>query len=749
MLETDFDTTFIAVLASREKQIQQTYRPVIGVHKWFARRPGTLFRGLLLSEFAKGRVADEFMRGHNFAGLVIADPFMGGGTPLIEANRLGMSVIGRDINPMAYWVVRQSLAPLDLKLFAETAAQIARDVETEVGARYETACTECGAVAQVKYFLWVKQSDCRVCAAANDLFPGYLVAKPDRHTSYVWYCAHCEKLAEIPDAPTEAFPASCPHCQQPLAVSGTASRNSFTCKTCAAPNRYPDPESVPRHRLFAIEYRCHSCHGSRRGRYFKVPDQDDLIRYEAASRALHSSVDSLPEGLRSSPSADAPGEDSRIPTDEIPDGDETERLHRWGYRRYRDLFNDRQLAGLQTLLGRIMEVSDYEVKAALATVFSDFLRYQNMLCRYDTYALKCQDIFSVHGFPVGLIQCENNLLGIPGVGGGGFRHFVEKYGRAKRYCRRPFEVAFHGQRKQTVNTPGEKIEATFTTDVAAIGPRSAALAAGDASLLSLPPNSLDGVFTDPPYYDNVQYAELMDFCYVWLRKVLGASEPSFAPASTRNTGELTGNATLSRGLSEFTTGLSQVFCRMAAALKPGAPLAFTYHHNRQEAYVPLVVAILDAGLECTATLACPAEMSASLHINGTGSSILDTIFVCRKPPSPAPEPAPFPACLMKEIRELAAAGIVVTDGDVACLTLGHHSRAAIRTLGRSSWNPCLDTARRLSLAAVELERQVVMAGPPALVAPDRESVVAPIGPRAVGAQTSAGTSMEWNLFTLA
>ncbi len=51
MIERDFDIPFIANPALREKQIQQNYRPIIAVHKWFARRPGTLFRRLLLSEF--------------------------------------------------------------------------------------------------------------------------------------------------------------------------------------------------------------------------------------------------------------------------------------------------------------------------------------------------------------------------------------------------------------------------------------------------------------------------------------------------------------------------------------------------------------------------------------------------------------------------------------------------------------------------------------------------------------------------
>jgi putative DNA methylase len=101
-LESHFDPVFAAKLALREKQIQQNYRPVIGVHKWFARRPGTLFRNLLLAEFNGSEPAESaYWRAHQLQG-VIADPFMGGGTPLIEANRLGFNVIGADVNPMAY-----------------------------------------------------------------------------------------------------------------------------------------------------------------------------------------------------------------------------------------------------------------------------------------------------------------------------------------------------------------------------------------------------------------------------------------------------------------------------------------------------------------------------------------------------------------------------------------------------------------------------------------------------------------------
>ena len=151
----------------------------------------------------------------------------------------------------------------------------------------------------------------------------------------------------------------------------------------------------------------------------------------------------------------------------------------------------------------------------------------------------------------------------------------------------------------------------------------------DSGAINFEPASLDAVLTDPPYFGNVQYAELMDFCYVWLRHLVGNEAEGFDRESTRALEELTGNVTQSRGLEHFTEGLASVYSKMALALKPGAPLAFTYHHNKLEAYFAVGIAILDAGLTCSASLPCPAEMGGSIHIHGTGSSIIDTVFVCR------------------------------------------------------------------------------------------------------------------------
>jgi adenine-specific DNA methylase len=690
VIEENFDIPFIASLALREKQIQQNYRPVIAVHKWFARRPGTLFRGLLLSEFGSGPVRDSYYKSHNLKGLRIGDPFMGGGTPLLEANRIGCDVLGYDINPMAYWIVREEMEHIDLKAYRKSAEELRTTLEAKLGHLYRTTCLCCRSVnAYVKYFLWVKVQRCRNCQNDVDLFPGYLLAENRRHPKNVFVCASCGELTECSDRHN---PGRCNSCQARLLDSGPAKRNQIRCPRCNAMLKYPDAsEGPPRHRMFAIEYHCLKCRPKHTGRFFKKPDERDLAAVAEA------------EDLRSELGP------AFIPSDCIPDGDETNRLHRWGYRKYSEMFNDRQLVGLEASATLVSQERSDRIRRALATNFSDLLRYQNMLCRYDTMALKSLDIFSVHGFPVGLVQCESNLLGIPdgqqeaNVGSGGWSNIIEKYAKAKEYCDHPFEIRHNGSRKALVRMADERIGETGNGPLSEAVSRTIDLRCGDAASADLPAGGLDAVLTDPPYLGNVQYAELMDFCYVWLRRLAGHALPSFREVSTRNAGELTGNENMNRGLVHFTEGLSAIFRKVALALKPGRPLVFTYHHNSIEAYYPVAVAILDAGLTCSASIPCPAEMGASIHISGTGSSVVDTVFVCRKTGKTkrrliANDLEQVVALVKEDLAKLAAGGLKCSRGDARCVLFGHLCRLAVWKL-RNRWDSKVPTSEKASEVA--------------------------------------------------
>ena len=151
---------------------------------------------------------------------------------------------------------------------------------------------------------------------------------------------------------------------------------------------------------------------------------------------------------------------------------------------------------------------------------------------------------------------------------------------------------------------------------------------------------------------------------------------------------------------------------MARALKPGAPLVFTYHHNNLEAYIPIAVGILDAGLTCSALIPCPAEMGASIHINGTGSSIIDTVFVCRSTGTVprrkiASTPEEIAELVREDLEQLRAGNVKLTRGDVRCIVYGHLIRLAIWHLRkdlRKEWKIKWATTEKLKVVSRELER---------------------------------------------
>ena len=600
-IERDFDVPMVAAMALREKQIQQNYRPIIGVHKWFARRPGTLFRGLILAEFGNGPLQDTFFANNDLSGWQVADPFMGGGTPLIEANRLGCDVRGFDVNPMSAWIVREEIEHLDIKAYERAAKDLVATLHEQIGAYYRTRCPLYGDTeVPVKSFLWVKTLDCSACGDTFDLFPGYLLAANRRHPKNVVVCSACGELAEVAD---RAALGSCTTCGAELRLSGPARRGRCDCPRCGYPNVYPRKDGGPlQHRMFAIEYYNHRRKGEHPGRFFKRPDAEDLAR----SVAL--------------------------------------------------------------------------------------------------------DIFSVHGFPVGLVQCESksNLLGISSrtganVGSGGWTNIIDKFAKAKRYCAAPFEVRRNGSRNVQVPITGEWIGEQRDGRRRLVDIRCA-----DAAHVELAPRSLDAVFTDPPYFGNVQYGELMDFCYAWLRRLVGDVAEGFDRPSTRSSQELTGNVTEDRGLDHFTEGLASVYTRMARALKPGAPLAFTFHHNKLQAYFAVGIAILEAGLVCSASLPCPAEMGGSIHIHGTDSSIIDTVFVCRSTGTVprrwlADTPDAVAVIVADDIALLEAAGRTPTRGDMRCIIFGHLTRLAVWHL-RTGWDKTLATATKIATFAGAVAR---------------------------------------------
>src|SRR3989454_7752589 len=116
-IEVGFPIVEINRLAAPERN---AFKPIYQMHKWFARRASSVFRAVLLGALkpAGTNIMEEFYKDHSrdpdTNGKVILDPFMGGGTTVVEALRLGCKVIGIDLNPVAWFIVKTEVEPVDI-----------------------------------------------------------------------------------------------------------------------------------------------------------------------------------------------------------------------------------------------------------------------------------------------------------------------------------------------------------------------------------------------------------------------------------------------------------------------------------------------------------------------------------------------------------------------------------------------------------------------------------------------------------
>jgi len=129
---------------------------------------------------------------------------------------------------------------------------------------------------------------------------------------------------------------------------------------------------------------------------------------------------------------------------------------------------------------------------------------------------------------------------------------------------------------------------------------------GSATGLLYPDDYFDAVFTDPPYYDNVPYADLSDFFYVWLKRTVGDLYPElFATPLTPKSQEMVADASKAGGMDQakqrFEEMLAQAFQEIHRVLKPDGIAVIVFAHKTTAAWETIISALLEAGLYLTAS----------------------------------------------------------------------------------------------------------------------------------------------------
>jgi RHS repeat-associated protein len=191
----------LAALAQREARRP---RPVYGAHRWFARRLGTAFRALLVGAHLPADAAffDGYYPGVDLTATTVLDPFVGGGTSVVEAQRLGATVIGIDVDPVACAISAFESRLHQLPDLAPAAAELAAGVGARLAPLYRTITPE-GEVREVLHYFWVQVVVCGGCGRQIECHPHYQLAYQAEGSRQWVLCSHCHAVADLDRTATE------------------------------------------------------------------------------------------------------------------------------------------------------------------------------------------------------------------------------------------------------------------------------------------------------------------------------------------------------------------------------------------------------------------------------------------------------------------------------------------------------------------------------------------------------------------
>jgi adenine-specific DNA methylase len=159
-----------------------------------------------------------------------------------------------------------------------------------------------------------------------------------------------------------------------------------------------------------------------------------------------------------------------------------------------------------------------------------------------------------------------------------------------------------------------------------------------ADALSLPDASVDCIVMDPPYYDNVMYAELSDFFYVWLKRTAGLLYPElFTGHLTDKDREAVANPAKFQGQKgakrlahlDYQQRMARIFAEMRRVLKPGGIMTVMFTHKAKDAWDALATGLIEAGFVITASWPVHTEAEGSLHIREKSAAKSTIFLVCR------------------------------------------------------------------------------------------------------------------------
>lgn len=685
LIEYDLPLADISEASAREKNIRHGHPSTL--HIWWARRPlaasrATAFAALIddpgeeepekreeLLELIKRITPWEAVKDGNSPDIErarelireqygyapkVLDPFAGGGSIPLEALRLGCETYASDYNPVAVFIEKATLewpqkfgimvdkAELEAALGIKTAAAEANGgiqkrllgnddgekvnllaylVERWANIILEEARAEIGRFyppdpngwIPVGY-LWARTIPCQnpACGAEIPLIKQFWLAKKEnKQIAYRPVVDKATRKVEFELLENAALTGSSFDPD-----SGTVTRGDARCLVCEQVVPANDTRRLAREgwmgeRMVAVVLH----HPQQTGkRYRLATSRDEQVFQEAAAY--------LEEKLASWPYLESP-----LPDEELPvDGTLGFRVNKYGLTRWQDLFNSRQKLALVTFLGAIKGCQERvredcrRIEAALggderiaaddlamavaglsAILVSRSADYNSRITRWVSLGEFVGNTFTRQALPMTWDYFEVNSIG-------------SSTGSWPNHC----------------NWVQRCVEASPSSNFSQGSAQRAS-----ATALPYPDSTFDAVMTDPPYYDNVPYAALSDFFYVWLKRSVGDQFPELfvtpvVPTAEEIIMEPTRHSSREEAQAFFERLLARSFGEIQRILKPGGVAVIVYAHKTSEGWETMLNALLRAGFVVTGSWPFHTEMKTRLRATASAALASSIYMVCRK-----------------------------------------------------------------------------------------------------------------------
>jgi len=329
-----------------------------------------------------------------------------------------------------------------------------------------------------------------------------------------------------------------------------------------------------------------------------------------------------------------------VPTESVPEGHKTLEPIRYGMKRWRDMFSPRQLLGHCTAVEVFRQLIEEEKAAgrwseltAAAFCYLSFsldkLRdYNSRMARWHVNREVMVNTFDRHDFSFKWSYAEMAPL----IEGLGYDWAIEQTAKCIGEL-----VALVRPDAQTGRSDQPDLDFGHTRRAFTPPPVTLTCKPGD-SLDHLADASIDAVVMDPPYYDNVMYAELSDFFYVWLKRTAGYVYPElFRRPLTDKENEAVANPAKFKGEKgakalagrDYQHRMASIFAEMRRVLKSDGIMTLMFTHKATGAWDALTKGLLEAGFAITASWPINTEAEGSMHIKDKSAANSTVFLVCR------------------------------------------------------------------------------------------------------------------------